>query len=911
MSSSNGVQLGIVVPHSHWDRAWYLPFQAYRLRLLEMLLDVLQWLEDGTLPLFVLDGQTVLLDDVFALKPELKSRVTALVEQGKIKIGPWYTMPDLFLARPEALIRNLQRGLQMSDEWGGASRMGYVPDSFGHFAQLPQIFAGMGIAQFLFMRGMPESLRDSADAFFQWRAPNGSAVVAVFLREGYFPLGALGQESFHGRYEGLPAHLPAAEQRLNLTLERLAPVQKHRVFVLPAGGDHLPARADLVQVVEHLNTSQSKVKLEFGSFEHFFERLSESAGSGSTEDFMSTLRVYEGDLLGQADHPLLRNVLSARIDLKQMNHSAQTLLIGVVEPLLSWSHIHQLETVDPALLQHGWDALMKNHAHDDICGCSVDEVHLDDIQRFQEICALGTEIITRQLERAVEALWGEWPQRRSSQVVVFNPHPWPVEQRVTAQILLPDEGGEFSEPSVAKNLCLKNGAGEELAVVHIESRCKDIRSRYLETTWGRSYRFSFLASVPALSVQVFSVSETQEQLLLSNRKPRAALNPPKQLTDALCLQWDADVGDGYSWAPLPEIESRTAHLESVEELGDSGTDFTLHYVLEAPAYIDKILAGRGAWTECQGPLRTMDIVIQARCSTGDAAEPVGKRSEVECWDLKVSYQNIFSDCRIRMLSVLPDKPIGICADSQARWQEHALEPMTQVLWPGPQAVPQYPGEKPYTVHHVNDGVVSLHTVGLRYFAGAGVHEFELVALPQGKLAKALTLQRSVSSLSVRGGRIRSCQAGPQRPTPDAQLHRQLSFHMVWGSQKTQDISQAFRQIKEVLEPIWVQESPVVPVQKKNSTSNYSGSLLDIHALPLQLMSLRPAQDKNDFFVRLLNPTGAQVSGVVSCDTQFVSATEMRLDDDTPVSHSKIKMTEGKLHVEFAPFEIKTWKLSLC
>ena len=268
-----------------------------------MLLDVLKWLEDGTLPLFVLDGQTVLLDDVFAVRPELKPRVKALVEQGKIKLGPWYTMPDLFLARPEALIRNLQRGIQMSNECGGASRVGYVPDSFGHFAQLPQIFSGMGISQFLFMRGMPESLRDSAGAFFQWRAPNGSGVVAVFLREGYFPLGALGQESFHGRYDGLPAHLPAAEQRLNLTLERLAPVQKHPVFALPAGGDHLPARADLGDVVEHLNKAQSKVKLEFGSFELFFQRLFESTSSGSSEDFMNTLQAYEGDLLGQADHP--------------------------------------------------------------------------------------------------------------------------------------------------------------------------------------------------------------------------------------------------------------------------------------------------------------------------------------------------------------------------------------------------------------------------------------------------------------------------------------------------------------------------------------------------------------------------------------------------------------------------------
>ena len=196
---------GIVVPHTHWDRAWYLPFQAYRLRLVEMVSELLDLLETGGLPTFVLDGQTVILEDHLVIRPQDRGRIRALVEAGRITLGPWYTMPDCFLARPESLIRNLQRGLSTAVEHGGASRVGYVPDSFGHFAQLPQILSGFGIDSFLFMRGMPVELRDRDGAIFVWRAPDGSEVLATFLREGYFPLGALGQESFHGRYDGLPA----------------------------------------------------------------------------------------------------------------------------------------------------------------------------------------------------------------------------------------------------------------------------------------------------------------------------------------------------------------------------------------------------------------------------------------------------------------------------------------------------------------------------------------------------------------------------------------------------------------------------------------------------------------------------------------------------------------------------------
>jgi mannosylglycerate hydrolase len=805
-------------------------------------------------------------------------------------------MPDLFLARPESLIRNLQRGIEMSDALGGASRMGYVPDSFGHFAQLPQILNGMGISQFLFMRGMPESLRDGTGALFQWRAPNGSSVLAVFLREGYFPLGALGQESFHGRYDGLSADFSAAEQRLNQTLERLQPVQKHSVFVLPAGGDHLPARSDLAEVVSHLNKSQSAAKLEFGSFESFFERLTESANCSTPDALMQNLTAYEGDLLGQADHPLLRNVLSARVDLKQLNHKAQALLIGLVEPLLAWSRIHQLESVDSALLQCGWDALMKNHAHDDICGCSVDEVHLDDVQRFHEIFALGEEIITRQLERATATLWGEWPQRRSSKVVVFNPHPWPVEQRVRARVLLPDEGGEFSEPSKARRLSLKNAAGEELELFDVESHCKDIRSRYLETTWGRSYQFSFKASVPALSVQLYAVSETEQELSLFGARSRETCTPPKELIEALEIQWEADVGDGYSFAPVPELGIRTAELELVEQSDDSENEFIFNYILEAPADINKVLAARGEWTACQGPLQKMKIEVRARSADCSGAAQADRKFGESAWALTVSYTNVLSDCRIRLLSVLPDKPLRLVADAQARWEDHATEPVPQELWPGPQAVPRYPGEKPYTVHHVNDGIVSVLPTELRTFAGAGLHEFEYVMLPDGRSAKALTLQRSVASLSVRGGRIRSCQAGPQRPTPDAQLLKPLSFRVVWGVLNSQEVARAFRQMKELLEPVWVQEAPVVPVLKKNLGANLSESIVDIHSLPLQLMALKPCQSPDEIVVRLLNPTGGEVSGTVTVHGRCVAATQIN---------------GGKLDVVFAPYEIKTWKISLC
>ena len=132
---------GHIVPHTHWDRAWYLPFQKYRYRLVELVDDLLDLMENNpkAYPSFELDGQTVVLEDYLEVKPENEERIRKLVEQGRLNIGPWYVLPDEFIVGGEALVRNLLMGNRTAQRWGGRSEVGYVPDPFGHVAQLPAI----------------------------------------------------------------------------------------------------------------------------------------------------------------------------------------------------------------------------------------------------------------------------------------------------------------------------------------------------------------------------------------------------------------------------------------------------------------------------------------------------------------------------------------------------------------------------------------------------------------------------------------------------------------------------------------------------------------------------------------------------------------------------------------------------
>src|SRR6266511_1626781 len=107
-----------------------------------------------------------------------RRRGRALVEAGQLAIGPWQILSDEFLVSGETLVRNLERGLATAARLGGAMRVGYLPDEFGHAAQMPQILRRAGFEHAVVWRGVPSAVAHHA---FLWSAPDGSTVRAEYL----------------------------------------------------------------------------------------------------------------------------------------------------------------------------------------------------------------------------------------------------------------------------------------------------------------------------------------------------------------------------------------------------------------------------------------------------------------------------------------------------------------------------------------------------------------------------------------------------------------------------------------------------------------------------------------------------------------------------------------------------------
>ncbi|MDX2084096.1 MAG: glycoside hydrolase family 38 C-terminal domain-containing protein [Candidatus Melainabacteria bacterium] len=363
--------------HTHWDREWYEPFATYQVRLAEVVDAILDRLDSGAFQQFTLDGQTVLLEDYLAFRPQQRARLKAAIESGRLSVGPWYVMPDEFLVCGESLIRNLQRGLAETRHWTRQAQprvTGYLPDTFGHSDGIPMLLRQFDIDSAMVWRGVRPA---GAPPVFWWKSPDGSGVRVYHLREGYF------QMHLHDSTLTDPQRVEA----LQAFVGRLAQEPVASSILLPVGGDHLgPISEPMVQLL--CETFENQTQTTAADFMHW---LAEHAPPEALSQWYGELCDH-----GQGAPYLLTGTFSARMYLKQWNRTLEHRLIREVEPLLLLAHSHCADFPDQApVLAQAWQQLLLNHPHDSICGCSVDAVHRENEQRFERVQALCDALSVR------------------------------------------------------------------------------------------------------------------------------------------------------------------------------------------------------------------------------------------------------------------------------------------------------------------------------------------------------------------------------------------------------------------------------------------------------------------------------------------------------------------------------------
>ena len=362
-----------LIPHTHWDLEWYLPSAATRARLIDVLDDLIDRLQaDAAYRTFLLDGQTVLLEDYLRARPEREPDVRALVKAGRLQVGPWYVLADEQIPSGEALIRNLLLGLTDAERVDGRLDVLYSPDAFGHPAALPALAREFGIKYAVLWRGLGGEPGQEQD-LYRWRAPDGRDVLLWHLPPPGYEIGA-----------ALPAdaeRLAAAWAPVRSSLVERAAARHVPVFI---GADHHAAHPAVVSLRELLGALEPEGAVRVSRLDEFFQAVATPAAAAPPLD---------GELRWSYRYAwTLQGVHGTRAHLKRRNSVAELWLERYAEPLAALARRAGGRDRRPAL-ELAWRDLVRCHFHDTLAGCTSDEAAASLDGRFGAVEAAAREVV--------------------------------------------------------------------------------------------------------------------------------------------------------------------------------------------------------------------------------------------------------------------------------------------------------------------------------------------------------------------------------------------------------------------------------------------------------------------------------------------------------------------------------------
>jgi alpha-mannosidase len=347
---------------------------------------------------FHLDGQTILLEDYLAVRPEQRGRVQRLVEAGRLTLGPWHVLADELLAGDEPLVRNLLLGQRQAAALGAWLPVGYSPDAFGHPEMLPAILRGFGIADALLWRGYGGRPGEGRD-LFEWTAPDGSTVLVHHLPPAGYEFGA-----------ELPATVDGMRSRWQAMRDILDPRAVVPVLLVLNGADHHALQPDLDRAVRALRRVAPGATVEVATLDAYF-----AATRAALVRTGRQARRVSGELRWSYGYTwTLQGVAATRTALKQRIAEGAALLARWAEPQVALGP--RAAALRPVLRQ-AWRTHLANLFHDTIAGSTVDAVAREAATRADAVVTEASGL----LQDALDARLGQDAVRRRRDRAAWRP----------------------------------------------------------------------------------------------------------------------------------------------------------------------------------------------------------------------------------------------------------------------------------------------------------------------------------------------------------------------------------------------------------------------------------------------------------------------------------------------------------
>ena len=720
-----------IIPHSHWDREWYMSFEQHRARLVELFDTLIEIMDKNPdYKYYHMDGQFIVIEDYLQIKPYMRERLFKLIREDRIQIGPWYVLQDEYLTSGEANVRNMLYGLKLCREIGAKPVMvGYFPDSFGNISQAPQILQGFDIDKAVFGRGIGDVGFDNQvldngvtnPSEIIWQSPDGSKVTSVMFCNWY------------NNANELPVDEKEAKEVFESVIKKAEECALTPYLLGMNGCDHQPVQTDLTKAIKTAQKVISDIKIKHSNFKEYFEAIMPYAKKFPT---------IVGELNSQRTNGICKliNTASTHIPLKQKNHKAQNLLEQVAEPM-SVMAFENGDTYRSDMLLYSWKTLMENHPHDSICSCSCDEVTREMDIRFDKAIQSGEYVRDEARDFIVKNI----NTQNEKNIVVFHTNTGKTTAVVKAYV-------DYDKDAKIKGITVYDNYGEivpssfkELGETFTYTLPKDA---FRQVKYVNRVEVNMLVTATGIGYETYNVvNEKSEIENLIKVNERGAENDDisfviedngsitlkdkrnRKIYRNLNIYEDTgDKGEGYNYIPMDgdkaiTTENDTAKI-SVKEKTPFYVTFEVKNKMEIPVGMKNGIRSKKT--------KKFEIKTYVTLTYG-----VGRL------DIKTKFDNETENHRIRATFIPKIKTDVVYADGQFDLVEREIKPYKKWINPS------------YCQRHQAFFALEDDKKGL-LVASRGLHEYEI--LRDGKNTMALTLLRCVGEVGDWG----------IFPTPDMQ-----------------------------------------------------------------------------------------------------------------------------------------------
>ena len=862
-----------LIPHTHWDREWYLTRAAFVARLVPALDDLIARLEsDPGFRAFVLDGQTVHLEDYLAVRPSMEPRVRALVEGRRLQAGPWYVLADELIPSGESLVRNLLAGRALAQRFGGRLDVLYSPDAFGHPAVWPSLGAEFGIPYGVLWRGLGGEAGEEGD-LFRWRAPDGAEVLLHHLSPDGYEAGA--------SLPADPERLPAEWTRLKAQLAPRARSAHVAVFV---GADHHAAHPAVDRLRDLLAGLEPEAEVRVSRLDEYFAAAGPDAGD---------LPRLEGELRWSYGYTwTLQGVHATRAPLKRLHAEAELALERIAEPLAALALWHVGRDARP-LLAHTWRALLRSQFHDSIGGCTSDAVTERVAQRLAD-AATGAGEIAR---GSLDALTGndpdaarDHPSGTSPALVLFNPVPRPRNGVVVTElswfrrdVLVGPPGGRVprrADPPTDGELDgMLAGIPHQVLSRRAGAERLDAPRHYPDQDEVEVVRVAI--ALPELGG--FSIGRG-----VPRQRPAPVEIMRDRLSNGLL---EVTIRDGLVELTDALSGARFRKLLALETEGDRGDTYTF-----APS--GRVPAERVAWSKptivAGGPLvGALELSTALRDGGVRARLTLALHAGSPLLRCTLALDNAVGDHRLRLRV-----PTGAAGDiSVAGGPFGAVRRERRPFDPS-----GYPRETPVSTAPAQRFVAARGKLGGLAVLAPGFFEYEYD--PRGDLL--VTLLRCVGELSREDLPTRPGHAGWPTSTPGAQCRGRERIQLALAPVSA-DALERVAPLAELWEDAFV---PPRAIWLRQATPLAPPAIdLGLEGEGLVFSSLKPGEgDDRRIVFRCYNATAAPVEGRLLAASPFLSVERSRADEE---DRRRLALENGGTEVRFTagPHQIVTLLLT--